>query len=152
MPTGSNFMVFLHEWLIFYGINVGKHIHTYQWILWDIRATVDGSEIRRSPVEIGSWNLIIYMVLYIQTVLVWYFWTTNSMCMSALCQLQRNPWLSRLVSLRMSSWPNMLMPVLAPRTDAWPSASWRGFVDGFFPCSLRVVSLQECFFDYVDMI
>ena len=29
---------------------------------------VDGSEIRRSPVEVGSWNPIIYKVLYISTV------------------------------------------------------------------------------------
>ena len=30
----------------------------------DLFNTVDGSEIRRSPVEVGSWNPIIYRVLY----------------------------------------------------------------------------------------
>ena len=37
-----------------------------------------GSEIRRSPVEVGSWNPIIYRVLGPSQVVVWDFWTINS--------------------------------------------------------------------------
>ncbi len=39
--------------------------------LWD---TVDGSEIRRSPVEVGSWNPIVYMVSYILGGAGFLFW------------------------------------------------------------------------------
>ena len=46
---------------------------------WD---TVDGRNPKQ-PVEVGSWNPIIYpmiyRVFYIQTVVVWDFWTINSM-------------------------------------------------------------------------
>ena len=41
--------------------------------------TVDGSfEIRRSTVEVGSWNPIIYKVLAPSQVVLWDFWSINS--------------------------------------------------------------------------
>ena len=42
-------------------------------ILLSMYDTVDGSEIRRSPVEVGSWSTMIYKVLAPSQVVVWDF-------------------------------------------------------------------------------
>ena len=58
MPTGSKFMVCLHEWLIFYGINVGKHTYIpmdpmgYQGYCWF-----------RNP-AITSWGWVVEIPLF----------------------------------------------------------------------------------------
>ncbi len=45
--------------------------------------TVDAPEIRRSPVEVGSWNPIIYDGFCTSHVVVWDFWTINSSMMTS---------------------------------------------------------------------
>ena len=65
----------------------GRSIHLMIWFSWwtfhDFLEgdTVDGPEIRRAPVEVDSWNPIIYRVLCIpmsSQLVVWDFWTINS--------------------------------------------------------------------------
>ena len=52
----------------------------FPWVLGahGMSATVDGSEIRRSSVEIGSLSHYLQGLEYIQTVVVGDFWTISS--------------------------------------------------------------------------
>ena len=69
----------------------GGCLHTLDIILWwlgnkTMSRVTFRAEILRAPVEVGSWNPTIYSFFFTSQVVVWDFWTINSMLLKCSSQ------------------------------------------------------------------